>query len=344
MPRLAINIVTWNSRRHLPEVLASIDAQTFRDFYLLIIDNASTDGTIEFIRQNYPNVGLLRNHQNRGFAGAHNQGIVYAKAHLTAENGEPLVLVTNPDIVMEPDFIEKLVAGFDGRRDAGSAGGKLLKITKGHGELDEPVKTDRLDSTGLRVYKSRRVVDRGAGERDAGQYDRSEEVFGITGAVTLFRLRALEDAACHGEYYDEDMFAYKEDVDLAWRLRLRGWTSLYVPAARAYHYRAAAGGEKARWRELAAGRRGRSSFVNFLSTRNQLILLAKNEHRANYWRHFPRIWGYELAKAVHSLFTQPRTWRAYFSYLRLLPRALAKRRHIMRNAKVGAKEIRKWFI
>jgi len=339
-----VNIVTWNSRHYLPEALASIDAQTYRDFYLLVIDNASTDGTVEFIRAHYPNVAVLRNHQNCGFARAHNQGIAYAKAHLAAERGEPLVLVTNPDVVLEPDCLEKLVAGIDARPDAGSAGGKLLKITKGRGELDEPVKTDRLDSTGLLVRTTRQVVDRGAGEKDVGQHDRMEEVFGITGALTLFRLRALEDAAWRGEYYDEDMFAYKEDVDLAWRLRLRGWTALYVPAARAYHYRAAAGGEKARWRELAAGRRRRPSYVNRLSARNQLLLLVKNEQAANWWRHFPRICGWELAKAAYALFAQPRVCRAYFSFLRLLPRALAKRRHIMKNARVSAREIRKWFV
>jgi len=344
MARIAVNIVTWNSLKYLPEALASIFSQTYRDFFVLIIDNGSSDGTPEFVREHFPEAGILRNVKNLGFARAHNQGIAYAKAHLNGADGDPLVLVTNPDIILEPDFIEKLAAEIDRRVDAGSAGGKLLKAESGGGEMKEVVKTNIIDSTGIRLTRSRRAYDRGAGELDgSGKYDRLEEVFGVSGAIALYRLEALEDVAYRGEYFDEDFFAYKEDLDLAWRLRLRGWSALYVPAAAAYHYRTAAGRAKASWREVIAGRRGRSKMVNFLSGRNHLLLLLKNEQLWNYLLHWPLILSYELKKLFYVLFFEPSSLKAYLSFLRLAPRALAKRRLALSRRQVRAGDIRRWF-
>src|SRR5512141_457663 len=128
MSHVAITIVTWNSMKYLPEALASIAGQTFKDRTLLIIDNASTDGVVEFVRERYPDAVILRNSKNLGFARAHNQGIAYAKAHLQPEDGELFVMVTNPDVVLEPDYIEQLMDQMVRRSEAGSAAGKLLKL------------------------------------------------------------------------------------------------------------------------------------------------------------------------------------------------------------------------
>jgi len=344
MPRVSINIVTWNSLKFLPEALKSIAAQTYRDFSVLIIDNASTDGTTDLIRREYPSFGLLRNFKNLGFCRAHNQGIGHVVAHLNGGGEDRLVLVTNPDIVLEPDFLKNLVAALDRRRDAGSAGGKLLKIfDRDEGGMREPVRTAIFDSAGIRVLRSRRMIDRGAGEPDDGRYDRPEEVFGVSGAVALYRLAALRDTASDGQYFDEDFFAYKEDIDLAWRLRLRGWAALYEPAARAYHYRTAAGGERAKIREIAAGRRGRSKFVNYLSYRNHLYVLLKNEYAANYFRHLVFIKWYEFVKFLYVLFLEPSSLKALADILRHLPRLLRKRRINLKQAKATAKDIRRWF-
>jgi len=343
--RISINIVTWNSLKYLSQALSSILNQTYRDFRLLIVDNGSSDGTAEYVRKNFPEAGVLRNVKNLGFTRAHNQGIAYAQAHLGGDGGEPLVLITNPDIILEPDFLEKLVAEMDRRPEAGSAGGKLLKVfERGDGDVREAVKTNVIDSTGIRMTRSRRAIDRGAGELDdRGKFDRPEEVFGVSGAIALYRLSALDDVAYRGECLDEDFFAYKEDIDLAWRLRLRGWSSLYVPAAKAYHYRTAAGREKASVREIISGRRGRSKMVNFFSYRNHLLMRAKNDQWQNYLLHWPWIWWYELRKSFYILFFEPATFKAYFSYLRLLPRALAKRRLSLGRKQVSAKDIRRWF-
>lgn len=345
MSRVVITIVTWNSMRYLPEALASIEAQTFRDWSLLIVDNASTDGVAEFVRANHPKAMIIRNTQNLGFSRAHNQSIAYAKAQLGREGEELFMLVTNPDIILEPDYLATLLDSVDRRPEIGSAAGKLLKVReRGEGELREGERTSVIDTTGVRIYKNRRFAERGAGETDEdGRYGRTEEVFGISGALALYRMSALDDITARGEYFDEDFFVYKEDIDVAWRLRLRGWAALYVPRAKAYHYRAAYGREQASFLEVIRGRRGRSRVVNYFSYRNHLLLLLKNEQIANFLLDMPRIAWYELRKFLYILVAEPSTLRAIPSYFGLLPKMLGKRRATMRNARAKAKDMRKWF-
>ncbi len=346
--------------KYLPEVLTSIARQTWTNRTLLIIDNASTDGSIEFVREHYPDAVILRNSNNLGFARAHNQGIVYAKAHLQPVDGELFMLVTNPDIVMEPDYIEVVMEQMMRNSEAGSAAGKLYKLYPGNAEeFSDSVRSNMIDTTGLRVYKSRRIVERGAGEQDDAQFARNEEVFGVSGALALYRLRALEDVAETSgswsgtspgamsgsvHYFDEDFFVYKEDVDIAWRLQLRGWSSLFIPRAVAHHHRAASGAEKASIVDLIRGRRRRSKTVNFFSCRNHLFLLAKNDHAMNTLLDMPRIIWYEARKFLYFLFLEPAMLRAYFAFFRLLPRMRRKRRWNMQRAKVGWREMRKWFV
>jgi GT2 family glycosyltransferase len=345
-PRVAINIVTWNSCRFLKEALDSIFAQTYRDFLVLVIDNASTDGSPEFIRQNYPQAIVLQNSRNLGFTRAHNQGFTYARTHLNPSGGDALVLVTNPDIIMEPDYLEKAVAEIDRRPSAGSVVGRVQRAQERHeDDLRQVVKTDTIDTTGLQPFKSGRVADRGSDCADCQDRFRSPEaVFGVSGCLALYRLAALEDARYQdGTVYDEDFGSYKEDVDLAWRLQLLGWTAAYTPDALAYHFRAAAGGEKPTWLQVIRGRRGRSSLVKRLSARNHWLLLYKNIQWGNLIRWWPRILGYELLKSLYTMVLEPRVFLAGLSVWSQLPAAAKKRREIMKRARVRAADLRRWF-
>lgn len=346
MSKVAITIVAWNSMTYLPEALASIAAQTFRNFSVIIVDNASTDGVTEFVREHHPDTIVLRNTKNLGFAHAHNQAIAYAKAHFQKPNDELFLLVTNPDIIMDPDFLGRLIDAVERRPEVGSAGGKLLRVeSRGEGVMREGVKTTALDTTGLCLSKSRRTAERGAGETDTpDRYSRTEEVFGVSAALALYRMSALEDVAYHGEYFDDDFFAYKEDVDLAWRLRLQGWSSLYVPAARAYHYRTAAGPQKAGNLSTFFNRMSKSKIVNHLSYRNHWLALLKNEQWGNTVVDLPRIGWYELRKAGIVLLFEPSSLKAIPQVVRLWPRMMAKRKLNLQRARVTAKEIRKWFV
>lgn len=331
--------------QYLPDVLESVFAQTFGDLFVVVIDNGSTDGTVEFIRENYPGAVVIQNTRNLGFARAHNQGMEYARAYLERDTEELYVLVTNPDVILEPDYVERAVASIGARPRVGSAGGKLMKVfQEGQGLMRESVKSRTIDSVGIRITKSRRTVDRGSGEsEESAEYRNKKEVFGVSGALALYRMKALRDVAYRGEYFDEDFFAYKEDIDLAWRMRLRGWSSLYVPAARAYHYRAAAAKEKATLLETWRNRKQKSGFVNYYSYKNHLLMLVKNEFVRNVLLDGFRIWSYETTKLLYIMIFEPRTLRAAAGFFRQLPGALRKRRLIMERAALRPGEIRKWF-
>lgn len=346
MARVSIHIVAWNSMRYLPDALRSIFEQTYRDFSVIVVDNASTDGVADWIRNNYPEVIILRNTKNLGFARAHNQAIALARSmwEKSPSEGEPLVLVTNPDIVLTPTYCETMVRAADGNPIAGSFGGKLRKIFPSTSDGGPPTFSRVIDTTGLRAYRSRRFVERGAGEDDRGQFDESGTVFGVSGALALYRMNALEAARCDDEIFDDDFFAYKEDVDLAWRLQLLGFDAWYVPSALAYHWRGAYGSERRGMGRAVRERSIKSPFVNFLSTRNHCLLLQKNDERANVIRHLPWILPAELGRFLYVLLREPRTLGAYLDCLRLRSKMKPKRAAIVAKRKRTTADIRRWFV
>ena len=354
MSKVIVSIVAWNSMKYLPEALASVSRQTHPDISVVVVDNASSDGSAEFVRREYPKATVIRNAKNLGFARAHNQAIAHAAAHLKSD-GDAFMLVMNPDVIMEPDYLKELVAHVERRPEVGSATGKIFRMRRtGEDVLAEGEKTDVFDTTGMVVYRSRRTTERGGGERDdvspealakgdGGIYAKTEEVFGVSGALALYRMSALEDVAYGDEFFDDDFFAYKEDVDLAWRLRLAGWQALYVPHAVAYHYRTAAGGGESNLKTLR-NRLRKPKIVNFLSYRNHFLLLVKNDQFFNALLALPWIFWYELRKAGIVLLLETRSLAAVPSAFRLLPRMLAKRRRTFSRARTKAREIRKWFV
>lgn len=351
--KVSIQIVTFNSQRFIKSCLDSIFSQTFQDFSILIIDNASRDDTVAFIKERYSKnfiqekfkssarLFVVRNPKNTGFSYAHNQGIIMSKSDF--------VLVMNPDMILEQDFLKRLVMDIEKDKNIASVGGKLLRLRLGDPELDEKIKTRIIDTTGLMILKSRRIIDRGEGEKDMNQYDKKTNVFGISGACALYRRCALEDikipplegrtlkssSAGKSEYFDNDFFAYKEDADLSWRLQLRAWKAKYVPGAVAYHFRAGA----------PLGRRfSQSKFVNFLSFRNHLWTLIKNSYWLNFLLHSWAILPYQLLKKFYLLFTQPLTFiKSGLSFCVKLPKIFEKRKYIMGRSKVGPKVMQNWF-
>lgn len=334
--------------RFLPELLASIAKQTYQDVNVLVIDNGSTDETESFVRGEYPQVAYLRNPKNRGFSYAHNQGIRYALDRWDpATYHDRYVLVTNPDIVMTETFVEQLVQAAQQHPESASAGGKLLRAFGEHvGDeaLSETVRSDLIDSTGLAPRKNGTCADRGAGEMDKGQYDEATDVFGLSGALVLYRASSLQDARYQDEFFDHDFFAYKEDVDMAWRFQLLGWSALYVPAAVAYHYRGMYGKEQMNAWQRFQNRRHKSLLRSYYSNRNQWLLLAKNQQAANAFLWFPRVLVTEGLRFVFTLVFETKNIRSFFEAVALLPKILKKRADIMGRRKRSAKELRRWFL
>jgi len=334
--KVLIQIVTWNSRFFMENCLDSVFSQTYKDFSVLIIDNASNDKTIEFIRKKYSsfkNLFILKNVHNLGFAPAHNQGFNISQSDF--------ILVMNPDIVLQSDFLEKLMATMKTNRRIGSCSGKLLKMKFSNSETKvKGIKTEIIDSTGLLIHKSGQTIDRGEGEEDRGQYDKENDVFGLSGACVLYRRQALEDVKIPiskgYEYFDDDFFAYKEDVDLAWRLNLRNWRNVYISETIAYHFRAGAPKSK---------RFCQSPLINFYSFRNHLWMLIKNIHSLIFWRNIGHIFLYLSLKKTYLFFTQPKIlFQSGFSFWKKFFKIVRKRRYIMRKAKAPPEKINKWFV
>lgn len=353
---LVINVVTWNSARFLPDLFESLDRQTSRDFTVTVVDNASTDGTLAWLAEYRPDVTVLRNFRNQGFSRAHNQAIALALARWDTDHdlARRTVFVLNPDIILHPDCVRELIAFMDAHPNADMCGPKLLRavrVPSETGERDDIEQTNVIDSTGLVLRRTRQAADRGAGEEDRGQYD-AVEPFGVSGAALALRASAIPalrigdpagNAGGTGELFDEDFFAYKEDVDLCWRLRLLGRSAAFVPQAVAWHHRAARPSARrsifAAWKE----QRSRPPLLQLLSFRNQLWLEWKNDEAVNRLIHLPWILAAAIVRLLSAL-TNPTQIRATAEAWLGRGKIRAKRKEMMARRRSSAAEIRKWMV
>ena len=224
-PGPAVVLVNWNGRRDCEGVLASIRRQRLAPAEVVVIDNGSLDGSLEWFRAQ-PDVVVIANPTNAGFARAANQGVAATSADL--------VLLCNLDVRLHEGFLEAAVARMATSPDTGSVGGLLLS------EADPGV----VDSAGHVLHRSGWVANRCQGQAARGM--EVAEVFGVTAAAALYRREMLEDVALDGEVFCEAFFAYLEDVDLDWRARWRGWRSFFEPSALATHRRGGSGLHRSR--------------------------------------------------------------------------------------------------
>jgi len=313
MTRVAVNIVTFNSAGDIKACLESLQQQTFRDFAIHILDNASKDDTLKIIEP-FEIDYLMRSPVNTGFCKAHNE--------LARRFASEYVLFLNPDTVLKSKFIEELVTALDARPDAASACGKLLRMDG-----------MTIDSTGIVMLREQRHLDRGAGEPDLGQYNRADDIFGPSCAAALYRRKALEDTAVDGQCFDEDFFAYREDADLAWRCRLFGWNAIYVPNAVALHRR----------RVTPERRRELPKLINYHSVKNRFLLRFNNMSLHLYRRDFWKITARDSTVVGYVFLREWSSIPALFYLARHLPRLLRKRNQIQRRARANSFEVEKWF-
>lgn len=338
--RVVAIIVTSNDLRFLPNALDSLSGQSYRDVSVIVVDNASADSAAAFVRGTYPAAISIRNTKDLGLSYGRNQAIAYAKAHLRRGGEDLLILTMNQDVALEPDFVERLVETASSYPDAGSFCGKTRKsYERFDGELREQERSSTVDSAGLGLSRSRSRSERGAGEEDSGQFDRREEVFGVSGSLAMYRLAALDDVAYCDEYFDLDFFSYEEDMDLAWRLRRAGWKAMFDPAAHAFRHRSDSGPK----RGFACRRQGYSKMANYLATRNRMLAVAKNDSALNVFLHLPFMLGRGVAHFAAIATLEPSSLAAYADALRLLPKMFKKRRSIRQRSPVTSSGMRKWY-
>ena len=303
---LSIIIVNYNSGDYLGRCLHSIDAQTFRDYEVIIIDNASSDGSLSQVETS-DNVTVVCNDANIGFAPAQNQGMRMAQG--------AYLMPLNFDILLTPTFLEEMITALEFGNRVGSVSGKLLRMTPQGG------RTYRIDNAGLLLPRNRFPVHRGGGEMDRGQYDDVALVFEAMGAAALYRREMLEDIAYSGQYFDESFFTWYEDIDLEWRARLQGWDCIYTPRAVAYHVGDPHG-------------HGRSRFGAEISMRNRWKMMLSNECPHCLLRNAPWLIAEELALICH-VFRHGLSaayLRALRSFALSVPVTLEKRRRVRGRA------------
>lgn len=338
MPKVTIQLVTWNGKRYLPWLFGTLREQTFQDFNIIAIDNASTDGTIEEIKNFEPHLKcsmkIISLEHNTGFTGGHNRAF--------AESDSEYVFLLNQDMMLAPDYLERLVKLLDENKNAAAASGVLYRWDWQRREDGDGGKTSIIDTAGLVVTRARRVFDFGMGLEEIELPLEPYEVFGVSGALPLYRRSALVETNRENKIFDPRFFSYKEDVDLAFRLRLAGFGAMIDPKANAWHDRSVSGTQGTIITSIKE-RSGKSFFGKSLSYRNHLLCLWKNECWSNAFRDLPWLGSYEIGKFIWILGREWTSLEAFLDALKQLPGVLSDRRKIHKNRKIRPSEIRKWW-
>lgn len=311
---VSVHIVTYNSSEHIENCLEAVLRQSYPIEQIVVIDNASKDNTIEKLEKWSEKCSIIQNSMNNGFAGGHNQAIRMTDTDYC--------LILNPDVVLEPDYVLNTVKSLINHSQAGSATGKLLF-------KENPT---NIDSAGLVINRARRAFDRGA-HQPSDQFEHSEEVFGVSGAAAMYARELIHDISLNDEFFDEDFFAYKEDVDVAWRAQLLGWKAIFEPAAIAYHERG--------WKE--GGRSSKPLFVRRLSYINRYKMIVKNDRISMLLKHSIPLLVYECLSFTYALVREPKLLGAWTSFFRSYADLKQKRRVIQGKRRVPVREMYRWF-
>jgi GT2 family glycosyltransferase len=304
-PDVSIVIVTWNGRRYLEACLTAIEAQRDVAAETILVDNASTDGTAEFVRERFPRVRLVPLAENHGFAGGNNIGVREARGRFVA--------LLNNDTVPEPGWLAALLRGID-------TGAGFVLTTSCIVYMHDP---SIIDSAGDGFLRSGGAFKRGHGRRveEAGA---TQEVFGVCGAACLMPKAVFEEL----EGFDEAFFVSHEDVDLSYRARLYGYRCRYVADAVVKHHGSATLGKV-------------SAFAVSHAQRNQEWLYIKNTPGSLLIRTLPAHLLYNVVAAGHfaRVGLLVPFLRAKAAALAGLPQVLRKRARIQRARRVGAAAI-----
>lgn len=308
---VAVCIVTHNSAADLPGCLESVASLP-----VTVVDCASTDGSAKVARR-YP-VQVIELKENRGFAGGMNEAFSHTLA--------PFVLTLNADARPAPDFVSRLL---DRMAEPG------MKVGAVTGRLVRPEQDGKrlLDACGMRLTPAWRHLDRGSGEEDHGQLSVAEQVFGATGAATLFRRQALDDIAVDGEIFDPRFHSFREDAELAFRLRERGWEILYEPAALCEHRRL----------NLPERRSAMPPSVNYHSLKNRYLLRIYHQTAGNLLRTLVPTLVRDLQALGYVLLREHTSLPAYSWLWRNRRDLLQRRRTIQARRTVPPAEIDRWF-
>lgn len=323
MPSVILVQVVYNNLKWIPLCFDAVFTQTYRDFKFVVVIAGNNDGGKEYISQHYPQVEIIDPGYNIGFAKGHN--LVFEKYASSVKYFQ----LVNPDLIMEPDYVEKMVAAMEKEESIGAATGKLYQLVS---TKIQAVNSKIIDTTGVVISKSGRARDRGQHEEDTGQYDILKEVDAVSAAGCMYRASALLAASyslqARLEFFDPDFHSYWEDVDLAWRMKNAGWKNIFVPEAVAYHGRTA-GSSKGGYKDVLGFIKHHnklSPFVRQLNYKNHIFMYLKNSR----W-FYPQFFVREFFMLCYILLFETATLKAVPELIKNLP-IMWKKRKILQYA------------
>lgn len=323
-PLVSIVILNWNGMEHLETCLPSVTTQSYENVEVIVVDNGSTDGSIEYVEQNFETVKLVCNETNVGFAEGNNIGIRVA-------SGDCIVVLNN-DTEVDKDWISSFMKVANEHPEVGMLACKILSYYD----------RKQIDCVGHLIYPDGLSRGRGRGEIDEGQYDKIVEVAFPSGCAALYRREMLEQIGL----FDKDFFIYVEDSDLGIRGRLAGWKCLYVPDAVVYH-------------KYSATMGGYSPGKAIMIERNRIWFLVKNlpipmilsSFYYTFLRYLLQTYDATFGSGAAKQFVSSGSkwtvvsvlFKAYWSALQGVPEMLKKRRVIRKQRQVTNREVKRWY-
>ncbi len=318
-PEISVIIPNWNGEKYLKTCFDSLYNQTFKNFEIILIDNGSEDGSVEFVKNDYSEVEIVALKENTGFSKAVNIGIKKARGIYIA--------LLNNDTEAHPDWLRNLKSASKKYPQYYFFASKILCFDK----------RDTIDSAGDGIYINGRAYRRGHYQKDSPEFNKEQEVFGVCGAAAFYRKELFDKVG----YFDEDFFAFYEDVDLNFRAQLAGFKCLYIPSAVVYH--------------IGHGSSKDNFWVAFLCRRNEIFTLIKNMPLRLCLKYFKEIiwfrfwWAFkDLIKIVirykkYDKITVTRT-KARFIALKNFWHFYKKRKIIQKKRQVSLKYLEKYAI
>ncbi len=310
--KIAVIVLNWNGEEDSLKCIAALKKQ-LAEHSIIAVDNASSDNFVSVVAQKYPEIIVLENSENKGFSGGVNTGIRYA-----IDNNFDYIALINNDALPEPNWLNELVGVLDSRPEVGIATGKILKMD-GH----------TIDTTGDMYTTWGIPYPRGRDSKDTLQYEDEEYIFSACGGASLYRVQMLNEIGL----FDEDFFAYYEDVDLSFRAQLAGWKVYYTPKAIVHH--------------KVGGTSGKiKGFTLHQTVKNYPWLFWKNVPLRLVPHMYPRFVIAHIA-TVYAGFTKGNsrlTIKALFIAIVLFPKKLHQRHVIQKNHKVSTEYIKSMIV
>ena len=307
--RTAVVILNWNGKPFLERFLPSLIRHSSAEARIIVADNASSDGSAEFVREQFPGVEVITNPENGGFSKGYNQALLRVEA-------EYYVLL-NSDIEVTEGWLSPVIAMMDADPMIGACQPKILSFHERDRFEYAGAAGGFIDKHGYPFCRGRIFTSI---ETDIGQYDDEAEIFWATGACMFVRADLYHKLGG----LDDDFFAHMEEIDFCWRLHNEGYKVMYCPASRVYHI---GGGTlpKVSWRK---------TYLNF---RNNFFLLYKNLPSNRLFKTFAARLMLDALAAFKFLLQAGYKdfWavlKAHFSFYAALPRLRRKRKHLKHNS------------